>query len=283
MVRLIRDELLKIATQKKSYIMLFGFAGFMLLGLFAYLSPGGQWELARATNDFQSAEQAAVYFDGMLFSRLLLSSSMMILLPIVGCVLTGDCVAGEMQDGSLKLLLARSRSRSQVILAKFIAVYLVTLLYLAFFAVLPLAVGWIWLGAQPEQAVQLVSEIHSIRWMILPLGEALGRYWLVVGYFAVAILALEAIGIFCSTLFNRMAAATVTLLTVYFVSYLVAALPFTERIRPWLLSFTFNDAFVLFLHPIPWGRIAVNLITLGWYAAFFLLLAMMHFKTKDVK
>ncbi len=282
MWRLVKDEIVKISVQKKSYVMAFGIVGLLLLILVPYVSPQSSYELVRGGGDLLEIDKLRGYLDGWSFARLLLASTMVFLMPLVICTLAGDCIAGEIQEGSLKLLLARSHTRTRVLMAKFLAVYLVSLAYLLLFVTLPLVVGLLFFGSSSTQVMMFDSHIHSMRVQIMSLGDAVGRYWLIVAYYALAIPALEAFAIFFSALFNRMAAATVTTMSIYFITYVIAVLPFTVRLRPWLLSYNFNDAYVFWLAPIPWSRVAVNVATLGWYAGFFLLLALIVFRAKDI-
>lgn len=87
-----------------------------------------------------------------------------VLMPIVVATLAGDCVAGEMQEGSLKLYVSRPRSRSRIILSKFFAVYLATLLYCLYFAVLNIAIGVLVLNISPTQLVMLTDRCSAPTW-----------------------------------------------------------------------------------------------------------------------
>ena len=283
MGRLIRDEVTKIAVQKKSYVMAFGIFALIVLIMLLYIAPDSRGELVAGGRRLLDTDTLVEYLDGTTFARLLLALVMVFLMPMVICTLAGDSVAGEIQDGGLKLLLSRAQSRSKVLLAKFFAVYMVSLVYLLFFTLTPLLAGIIFFGVSDTQFMMFDSASHSTRVQILDWWGALGRYWLIVGYFVLAIPALISFALFFSVVFNRMTAATVTALSVYFITYVITLLPFTGKLRPWLASALLNDAFVFWLCPIPWTRVMVSLTTLTWYAGGFLLLALMIFRHKDIK
>ena len=82
---------------------------------------------------------------------------------------------------------------------------------------------------------------------------------------------------------SSLSAATVTVISFYFVSYVIAALPFSESIRPYLLSEVMNNSFLLWLSPLPVNKLLVNLSTLSLYTVGFLLLATLMFNYKDLK
>jgi hypothetical protein len=93
------------------------------------------------------------------------------------------------------------------------------------------------------------------------------------------------IAIFLSTWFNRMTTATIVAITVYFVSYIVAALPFAEPIKPFMISEIMGNgsAFMFWMTHIPLIKLIENLAVLGCYICGFLTLAVINFNCKDIK
>ena len=134
-----------------------------------------------------------------------------------------------------------------------------------------------------------MAEIQYLLWLstcpgLPPRSQvALLRYFVSMVYFSFSLTALAAITLFFSTVFNRMSAATVTVISLYFVSYVIAALPFSEAIRPYLLSEVMNNAFLFWLSPLPLFKLLLNCATLALYMAGFLLAAVLTFNYKDLK
>ena len=276
-------ELVKLRIQKKNYVMLGGHLLFLGLCYLAFRSAQGNFfRRFDKTMNFH-VEDLTSYLDGLFFARIAMVPTFIVLMPIVVATLAGDCVAGEMQEGSLKLYVSRPRSRSRIILSKFFAVYLATLLYCLYFAVLNIAIGVLVLNISPTQLVMLTDRVFGTDVVIMGVRGALLRYFAATVYFSFSLTALGAITLFFSTVFNRMSAATVTVISFYFVSYVIAALPFSESIRPYLLSEVMNNSFLLWLSPLPVNKLLVNLSTLSLYTVGFLLLATLMFNYKDLK
>ena len=283
MLRSLCHELVKLRIQKKNYVMLGGHLLFLGLCYLAFRSAQGNFfRRFDKTMNFH-VEDLTSYLDGLFFARIAMVPTFIVLMPIVVATLAGDCVAGEMQEGSLKLYVSRPRSRSRIILSKFFAVYLATLLYCLYFAALNIAIGVLVLNISPTQLVMLTDRVFGTDVVIMGVRGALLRYFAATVYFSFSLTALGAITLFLSTVFNRMSAATVTVISFYFVSYVIAALPFSESIRPYLLSEVMNSSFLLWLSPLPVNKLLVNLSTLSLYTVGFLLLATLMFNYKDLK
>ena len=283
MLRSLCHELVKLRIQKKNYVMLGGHLLFLGLCYLAFRSAQGNFfRRFDKTMNFH-VEDLTSYLDGLFFARIAMVPTFIVLMPIVVATLAGDCVAGEMQEGSLKLYVSRPRSRSRIILSKFFAVYLATLLDCLYFAALNIAIGVLVLNISPTQLVMLTDRVFGTDVVIMGVRGALLRYFAATVYFSFSLTALGAITLFFSTVFNRMSAATVTVISFYFVSYVIAALPFSESIRPYLLSEVMNNSFLLWLSPLPVNKLLVNLSTLSLYTVGFLLLATLMFNYKDLK
>lgn len=283
MLRSLCHELVKLRIQKKNYVMLGGHLLFLGLCYLAFRSAQGNFfRRFDKTMNFH-VEDLTSYLEGLFFARIAMVPTFIVLMPIVVATLAGDCVAGEMQEGSLKLYVSRPRSRSRIILSKFFAVYLATLLYCLYFAALNIAIGVLVLNISPTQLVMLTDRVFGTDVVIMGVRGALLRYFAATVYFSFSLTALGAITLFLSTVFNRMSAATVTVISFYFVSYVIAALPFSESIRPYLLSEVMNNSFLLWLSPLPVNKLLVNLSTLSLYTVGFLLLATLMFNYKDLK
>ena len=82
-----------------------------------------------------------------------------------------------------------------------------------------------------------------------------------------------------------MTTATIVAITVYFVSYIVAALPFAEPIKPFMISEIMGNgsAFMFWMTHIPLIKLIENLAVWGCYICGFLTLAVINFNCKDIK
>ena len=282
MFREIYFELIKMVNQKKNFIPIAGYVLFVILCYIAFSTSLPT--LAKMLGGFESnPEEAKKYLDGFFFARIMLIPTFIVLMPIVMAALAGDCVAGEMQEGSLKLYMSRPRSRAKVILIKFVSVYLAGFVYSCFFATAGLLFGYLLFGLADAQVLLLPGRVFGSTVSIMTNYEALVCYFYSSLYFSFSLMILGAMALFFSTVFNRMSSAAITVITIYFVSYIVSTLPFTGGIRPWLISEIMNNAFLFWLTPVPLGKLAVNLATLALYMGGFLIAAVINFNCKDIR
>ena len=282
---MIRDtayELLKMSRQKKNYIPLAGYLLFLLLCYIAYKSSVST--LAQTLSSFSAdRNEAAKYLDGLFFARIMLVPTFIVLMPIVMAALGGDCLAGEMQEGTLKLYMTRPRSRTGVILTKFTAVYLASFLYSLFFSSAGVIIGCLFFGTAPVQMLLMPGQVFGSTVSIMSNGEALFRYVCASLYFSFSLMTLGTMALMFSAVFNRMSAAALAVITIYFVSYIAAALPFAGVLRPWLISEIMNNAFLFWLTPFPMEKLLLNLALLAMYICGFLVAAICIFNYKDIR
>lgn len=279
-----RNELLKMFYQKKNYVMVFGHL--LLLGLcyigfktskMSFLARGIKHQAEINISDLMS------YMDALFFARTALLPTYFIIFPIFICTVAGDIVAGEIQDGSLKLLASRPRSRSSIILSKLFATAVFSWIYSLYFAIANLIIGFIFFGKPGVQLVYLHGMDIDTVLVVMPLVRAIVAYALSVAYFSVSILALGAITVFLSTLFDRMTTATVSGITFYFVCYIVGSLPFAAEIKPYLLSTAMNGIAVFWMERMPVGRLIDSLCLIAIYIVAFAGMSIISFNVKDIR
>ena len=282
MIREICYELFKLSNQKKNYIPIAGYLLFVILCYIAYRASQPTLISMISTLDM-NRQDAVRYLDGFCFARIVLVPTFIVLMPIVMAALGGDCVAGESQEGSLKLYMTRPRSRTRVILVKFAAVYGAGFLYSVFFATAGLLLGFLFFGMAPAQILLMPGRVFGETLSVMTNIEAMIRYWSVTLYFSFSLMTLGAMAVFFSTIFNRMSSAAISVLTFYFVSYVTATLPFAGVIQPWLISEIMNNAFLFWLTPVPIAKLCVNVAVLALYICSFLTAAIIRFNYKDIQ
>ena len=282
MIRDTFSELFKMCHQKKNFIPLAGYFLFLVLCYIAYRTSTSMLTGILATLNPDRAE-VAKYLDGFFFARIALVPTFIVLMPIVMATLGGDCIAGEIQEGSLKLYMSRPRSRTQIILTKFSAIYASGFIYSLFFSVTGFLIGMILKGLSPVQVLLMPGSVFGSTLAIMTLQEAFFRYCCATLYFSFSLMTLGTMALFFSTLFNRTSSGTLAVVTIYFVSYVAAALPFAGKIRPWLISEVMNNAFLFWMTPLPMGKLYSNLTVLAMYIAGFLLAAVVSFNYKDIR
>ena len=246
MILSIYHEIVKMASQKKHYIMLIGFAFLMVMMVFVF------WKFQ---NKFQEAAGGMVngmpflmkmmvsdpvkLCDGLMFARFSCQILFWVVMPIFAFMFAGESIACEQQDGTLRAYLSRGFSRTQIVIAKFIAVFAVILFYSMLFATLTMLIGVVFFGYSKVQITLFMGvpgEFPSAG--LVTAGKAIGSYYLATLYSAFALSAISSVSFLISVFVKRMTVAATGGLVFFFVSLIMqlAFSDFTEEIRPFLIT-----------------------------------------------
>jgi len=282
MIREIGFEIIKFKSQKKNYVVLAGHMLFLALCYIAFKTSKLHF-LHRNLKANKLTIDLLDYMDGLFFARAGLVPTFLVLMPIFICTLAGGVIAGEIQQGSLKLYASRPRSRTSIILSKIFAIYSFNLIFCIYFAIAGILAGLVLFGCNPTQLVFTESFKLGNDITLMSSSESLIRYFATALYCSFSLMALGSMALFFSTLFNKPTAATIAAITVYFVCFIVGTLPFATEIKPYLLSRLMNGCGGLWLPDIPWYMLAKNMSILALYIFGFSSLAICSFNLKDIK
>ena len=194
-------------------------------------------------------------------------------LPLVIGVISGDAIAGEAGQGTLRYLLTVPVSRGRVLAVKTLGVATMTALAVLVVAISGLIAGEVLFGV--HSLVLLSGDTVGI-------GPALVRTLAVVVYVAIAVFGLAAIGLFISTLTENPIAAMASTAAIAVLSALLDAVPQLSAIHGLLLTHNWLGFGELLRTSIRTGEL------LRWtglhlaYAAVFLSLAWSRITTQDI-
>ena len=247
MILSIYHEIVKMASQKKHYIMLIGFAFLMVMMVFVF------WKFQ---NKFQEAAGGMVngmpflmkmmvsdpvkLCDGLMFARFSCQILFWVVMPIFAFMFAGESIACELQDGTLRAYLSRGFSRTQFVIAKFIAVFAVILFYSMLFAALTLLIGIVFFGYSKMQITLFMGAPGEMPGTIglVSADKAIGSYFLGTLYSAFALSAISSVSFMISVFVKRMTVAATGGLVFFFVSFIlqVAFSQYIEGIKPFLIT-----------------------------------------------
>tara|TARA_B100001287_G_scaffold22567_1_gene16503 strand:- start:6524 stop:7360 length:837 start_codon:yes stop_codon:yes gene_type:complete len=146
MIKLINIELFKIIKRPRTYI---GFlAIFITVGaiqLAMYFE--GEELIALAIQNLENDFRLEGKIINVNLMTYILLNSLIIHIPILICLVTGDSLAGEASSGTLRLLLTRPFTRTQIYLAKTITGFIYTLSLILFLAIMTYGIGYFLFGA----------------------------------------------------------------------------------------------------------------------------------------
>jgi ABC-2 type transport system permease protein len=211
------------------------------------------------------------------FVTVFLMNALWIHIPFLLTLTAGDQLAGEATGGTFRLMLIRPRSRTFILLTK----YLVTLIYTAsvvlFLAILSLGLGVLLFGSGdlfvPERSIVILPEAEALVRILF--GFALATW----GMCTVASLAF----FFSSLVDNALGPIIATMATII-ISYVITNIPadLFAAVKPYLFT-THLDLWQKALEePINWTGLLTSAAALGAYSIGFLSLSWYIFVRKDI-
>ena len=259
-------ELRKLRAQKRTYLGLIGAALVPIAFVVAIALQKGSGPndipLGRALRDTGLAVPFVVLFFMSIWG-----------LPLVTALVAGDIVASETHNRTLKTILTRSRDRGEVFAGKVCATATYTLAALVAMVTVGVVAGVIAFGWHP---------LVSLSGTYVAPGTGLGLLALSTLVYAWPLLAIAAFGLLLSTATRNSAASVVGTLMFALLMQLLAALPGTESIRPYLLGEQFSAWHGLLRRPTDWAPIERGAWVCAIYAATALAAGYLVFLRRDV-
>ena len=145
MIRLINIELFKIVKKPRTYIgflAIFLIVGALQLAMYFEGEELISIAIQNLENDFRLEGKI---INANLLTYILLNS-IIIHIPILICLVTGDAIAGEAATGTLRLILQRPFKRSEIYIAKAITGFLYTISLMVFLASMTYGLGLLLFG-----------------------------------------------------------------------------------------------------------------------------------------
>ena len=202
-----------------------------------------------------------------------LTLSIPLFLPLTVGVVSGDSIAGEASQGTLRYLLIAPAGRVRVLLVKYAASIAFCLAAVFVSAAAGLLIGAILFPIGP---VTLLSGD------VISPTAAIGRLALVCVYVAVSLLGFAAIGLFISTLTDVPVGAMAAAVVLSITSQVLDSLPQLEWLHPWLFTHHWLGFIDLLRQPVAWDSFGDNALVQAGYALVFGALAYGRFLTRDV-
>lgn len=225
---------------------------------------------------------SAVVGNGQLFPAAALALVLPVFLPITVAIVSGDAVAGEASTGTLRYLLVRPVGRLRLLVAKLVSVAAYVLLAVLFVTLTSYAVGVAAFGFGADAALGGAGGITSLSGAVLTPADLFARTATTVGYLALCMLAIGAIGLFFSTLTDSPLAAALGVLATVVTSAALLPLDAASAIHYYLLTTHWLAWIDLFREPIQWTALREGIgVQLGWILVAFGA-AWANFATKDI-
>lgn len=216
---------------------------------------------------------SAITGNGLFVAFAALGLELPIFLPLAIGVIAGDSVAGEANIGTLRYLLTIPAGRTRLLAVKFAAIVISALVATFLVAAVGTVMGLALFGGGPTT---LLSGSQT------SMADGVGRLVLTCLYLAAQFSALGAIGLFISTLTEQPIGATVAVVLVNVMMFVLDSISQLAWLHPWLLTHWWTAFGDLLRDPMAFENIIRGLLTAAVYAGVFWLAAWARFSSKDI-
>ncbi|MBO0821474.1 MAG: ABC transporter permease subunit [Nocardiopsaceae bacterium] len=274
--RFLRSELRLVFGRRRNQVLLIVVALFpLLIGIaLRVASPdgGGGGPSGNGPNN------GAAFFNqlagnGVFLTFIALTMLLILILPVVVAIVSGDSVAGEAGHGTLRYLLAVPAGRTRLLSVKYASIVAFATAATFVVAIVALLAGVVLFPAGP---VALLSGTT------VPLASGLLRILLVTLYISFAMSAVGAIGLAISTLTEHAIGAIAAVMVLVVGSEVVDQVPQFASAGPYLPTHWWTMFDSLLRSPVDTTTLWHGLASFAAYTAIFCLLAWSRFTTTDV-
>ena len=275
--RLTLTEFSRIAARPRSYI---GFIAITVIVAMIHIAMyiDGEGYLQFLTNPIQSGFLLeGKILNGNLVCFIILQT-LILQIPLLVALVTGDLISGEAAMGTLRLLLTRPVSRSKILLSKFFAGSIYTFLLLIWLGIISLLAGRLIFG--PGDLIVLKSD--SV--IILQSADTLWRFMSALGVAFLSLLVVASFSMVLSVFAENSIGPIITTMAVIIIFTIIGTMeiPFFDRIKPFLFTTHMVVWRSLFDSPLDANLISTSLIVLTFHIVLFLIIALIAFRKKDI-
>ncbi len=274
----LRNECYKLFSRRRTFL---GFAAFLFIDLLTLwllkqpLPLEGIHSLL-VKNGFPMEE----YAGGLSMASFTLVFSVALVAGLYLALVSGDLIAREIDEGTMRMVLARPVSRLRLFAIKAVVGALHTLLLMLFIGVSALVVGWV--GNRHLGMMLVYAPLDDVFAVFEP-AEGLKRYLLATLLLAVLYQVVSAMALMFSCLRLRPATATVLTLSILYTDFVLNNIPYLSSFKPWFLSHHLSAWVLVFRYEIPWQDIASSLLAISGLTASFLIVGFGLFAHRDIK
>lgn len=211
--------------------------------------------------------------NGLFVPLVALTLEITLFLPLALAMVSGDSIAGEANQGTLRYLLTVPVSRTRLLAVKYVGLVIGAIVAVAVVVVAGLVAGTALFGAHP---------MLTLSGSTIGVGQGLWRLTLAGLYVAAGLAALAAVGLFISTLTEQPIAVTVAVMIVTAAMWIVDAVPQLAFLHGWLLVDRWAAFADLMRQPPVGDTMWTGLLVDLSYAVVALLAAWARFAQKDI-
>ena len=271
------NEFIKIIAKPRSYIGLAVLTALILVILFAMKADGSSY-ISFVTSSFeQTLSFNGNILNGNLIAFIILQM-LIVHIPLLVALVTGDLISGEAAMGTIRMLATKPISRTKIVLSKFIAGAVYTLILTIWLAFLALVVVK-WMFGSGDMIV-----LNSNGLVILQEADIFWRYGcsFIVAY--LALLTVSSLSICLSAFAENSIGPIVTTMGIIILFTIIGSLDVTvfDSIKKFLFTTHMASWRSFFEDPINLKDIWQSILILIVHNILFVVIAVLNFNKKDI-
>ncbi len=237
MWKLLQIELYKITRRSRTYIAFIAIAAIVFIFQFAFKADGQSYMdlmLQSVKDSFELDKAKAI--NGYFMCYIILNT-LLIQVPILVALIAADSISGEANMGTLRLLISKPISRAQLILVKFAAATIFTILLLIWMAVTALFLSLLIFGADDMLIFRVKGDESQILQILKD--DIMWRYFAAFAYATVALTVIVALALFLSIFAENSIGPIIATVCIVIVCTIISNInvPIIDRnVKPYLFT-----------------------------------------------
>jgi ABC-2 type transport system permease protein len=278
MIRLLRIELYKIFKRPRTYISFGIVTAITFVVQLAMLTDGKTFMGFAMQGINEQFDIQGKILNGYVVTYIILQS-LLLQIPLLVALVAGDSLAGEANLGTLRLLLTKPITRPKLVLIKFAASFIYTVLLIIWLAIVALFLSLLLFGQ--GDMLNLKSETFI---MILQ-NDVMWRYAAAFGFAVLAMTTIASLALLLSAFADNSIGPIISTMGIVVVLTILSNLeiPLFNLIKPYLFTTHMIGWKGFFDEPVPYKVIGRSATVLVCYTVGFLAAAVFYFNRKDIQ
>jgi len=271
------NEFVKILAKPRSYLGIGALTLLIGVILFAMKADGGSF-ISFVTASFeQTLSFNGNILNGNLIGFIILQM-LIIHIPLLVALVTGDLISGEAAMGTVRMLASKPISRTNIVLSKFIAGAVYTLVLTIWLGFLALIVSK-WIFGTGDLIV-----LNSDGLVILQEQDILWRYGLAFMVAFLSLLTISTLSICLSAFADNSIGPIVSTMAIIILFTIIGSLDVSvfDAIKPYLFTTHMASWRSFFEDPIPMSKIIQSVVILLAHNVILVVIAIVKFNKKDI-
>jgi ABC-2 type transport system permease protein len=271
------NEFVKILAKPRSYLGIGALTLLIFVILFAMKADGKSF-ISFVTASFeQTLSFNGNILNGNLIAFIILQM-LIIHIPLLVALVTGDLISGEAAMGTVRMLASKPISRTNIVLSKFIAGAVYTLVITLWLGFLALVVAR-WIFGTGDIIV-----LNSDGLVILKESDVMWRYGLAFLVAFLSLLTISTLSICLSAFAENSIGPIVSTMAIIILFTIIGSLDVTvfDNIKPYLFTTHMASWRSFFEDPIPTAKIIESVVILLVHNVILVLIAIIKFNKKDI-